>query len=107
MYKIRALQNLRPDAEWVIRGEKLLWLDKKTSRPTDEEINREIHRLQSIEPFLIVENQRRAAFQREADPLFFRYQRGEATEQDWLDKVEEIRERYPYPNESKEAIDDQ
>lgn len=25
------------------------------------------------------------------------HQRGEATEQDWLDKIEEIRARYPYP----------
>jgi hypothetical protein len=42
---------------------------------------------------------RQSAFQREADPLFFKVQRGEATEQEWLDKVAEIRARYPYPEE--------
>ena len=42
---------------------------------------------------------RAAAYANEADPLFFKYQRGEATEQEWLDKVEEIRARYPYPEE--------
>ena len=42
---------------------------------------------------------RQAAFEREADPLFLKYQRGEATEQEWLDKIEEIRARYPYPEE--------
>lgn len=40
---------------------------------------------------------RRDAFMMEADPLFFGWQRGENTEQEWLDKVAEIRARYPYP----------
>jgi hypothetical protein len=38
---------------------------------------------------------RRIAYIVEADPLFFKSQRGEATEQDWLDKVNEIKARYP------------
>jgi hypothetical protein len=40
---------------------------------------------------------RAAAYRDEADPLFFKVQRGEAPEQEWLDKVAEIRARYPYP----------
>lgn len=40
---------------------------------------------------------RQAAYQVEADPLYFGWQRGENTEQAWLDKVAEIRDRYPYP----------
>ena len=39
---------------------------------------------------------RRGAFQAEADPLYFAWQRGEATEEDWLTKCAEIRARYPY-----------
>jgi len=42
---------------------------------------------------------RAEAYAAEADPLFFKYQRGEGSEQDWLDKVEEIRERFPYPTD--------
>jgi hypothetical protein len=45
----------------------------------------------------ILENIRdliREDFQKEADPLFFKYQRGEATKQEWLDKIQEIRDRY-------------
>lgn len=42
---------------------------------------------------------RQAAYTKEADPLFFKYQRGEAAEQEWLDKIEEIRQRFPYPEE--------
>ena len=39
---------------------------------------------------------RQWAFQQEADPIFFQVQRGEALMSDWLTKVEEIRQRYPY-----------
>ena len=39
--------------------------------------------------------QRRAAYAAESDPLFFMSQRGEATPQEWLAKVAEIKARYP------------
>ena len=42
---------------------------------------------------------RAAAYANEADPLFFKAQRGEATQADWQAKVDEIRQRYPYPTE--------
>ena len=42
-----------------------------------------------------IEALRRAAYQLEADPLFFKAQRGEATQADWLAKVEEIKARFP------------
>lgn len=38
---------------------------------------------------------RRNAYTLEADPLFFKAQRGEATLQDWQDKVAEIKARFP------------
>jgi len=40
------------------------------------------------------DKQRRAAYQQEADPLFFKWQRGETTQQKWLDKVAEIKQRF-------------
>jgi hypothetical protein len=40
---------------------------------------------------------RAAAYRDESDPLFFKAQRGEATMQEWLAKVEEIKARYPRP----------
>ena len=40
---------------------------------------------------------RAIAYTAEADPLFFKAQRGEATIEEWEAKVEEIRTRYPYP----------
>jgi hypothetical protein len=42
------------------------------------------------------EARRRAAYTAESDPLYFGWQRGENTEQAWIDKVAEIRVRFPY-----------
>lgn len=40
---------------------------------------------------------RRKAYRDESDPLFFKIQRGEATEAEWLASVAEIKARYPKP----------
>jgi hypothetical protein len=39
--------------------------------------------------------QKRKDYAAESDPLFFKWQRGESTKEAWLDKVAEIRARYP------------
>lgn len=43
----------------------------------------------------IVDASRNAAYALEADPLFFQYQRGEVDKQVWLDKIAEIKTRFP------------
>ena len=43
------------------------------------------------------EQDRAAAYRSEADPLFFKAQRGEATTDEWTAKVAEIKARFPYP----------
>ena len=45
------------------------------------------------------EAKRQAAFVSEADPLFFQWQAGESTEEEWLAKRQEVRDRYPYPTQ--------
>jgi hypothetical protein len=47
------------------------------------------------------EANRKAAYTAEADPLFFMSQRGEATVEEWQAKVQEIKGRYPYPEETQ------
>ncbi len=42
-----------------------------------------------------IKAQRAEAYRTESDPLFFKAQRGEATQQQWLDKIAEIKVRYP------------
>lgn len=39
------------------------------------------------------DEQKRISYTQEADPLFFKWQRGESTEQAWRDKVIEIKNR--------------
>lgn len=38
---------------------------------------------------------RAAAYRTESDPLFFKWQRGEATKQEWLVSIEAIKARFP------------
>lgn len=42
----------------------------------------------------IHDSNRKQAYREESDPLFFKWQRGEATQQEWLDKVNEIKQRW-------------
>lgn len=42
---------------------------------------------------------RREQYILRSDPLFFKWQRGQATEQDWLDEVAAIKAEYPDPAE--------
>jgi hypothetical protein len=45
----------------------------------------------------IVENARQEAYRQTSDPIFFEYQRGDATEQEWLDAVQAVKDAHPYP----------
>ena len=87
------------DAEWHLLGDTydgLTWLSD-SPKPTQQELDDAWPAVQYNQQRAAIENQRKAAYQQEADPLFFSYQRGEATEQEWLDAVQSIKDRYPYP----------
>lgn len=75
---------------------------------TEEE---EAAHLQYVADLEIVEQQRvtelkRAAYQAEADPLFFQWQRGEIgfTEKVWKDKIAEIDARFAAPPEAQPLL---
>ena len=93
--KAKAIQSLRPGAGFIIRGDDLEWLDQNQTQPTDAEIDAEVARLTALEPARIATENRRAAYIAEADPLFFKTQRGEATMEEWQEKVAEIKQRFP------------
>jgi hypothetical protein len=44
---------------------------------------------------------RQSGYQRDSDPIFMQYQRGEATEQEWLDAVQAVKDANPYPVQGK------
>ena len=45
--KVNAIQSLRPNSEWVLRGDTVEWLDTVQTEPTETEIQAEVARLQA------------------------------------------------------------
>jgi len=45
----QAIQNLRPNAEWMLYGDELKWADTEQAEPTDIEIQTELARLMYLE----------------------------------------------------------
>jgi hypothetical protein len=43
-----ALQSLKPNAEWVLRGDVIEWLDSEQTEPTALELSNEVTRLQAV-----------------------------------------------------------
>jgi len=86
-------------SQWTLDGDTydgLTWLSD-TSKPSQAELDAAWPQVQYQQQRDEVETQRKNAYREEADPLYFSYQRGEVTEQEWLDAVDSIRARYPYP----------
>lgn len=92
-----AITSLRPNAQWRMIADVVYWEDSVQIQPTEAEIQAEIARLTADLPRKRAQNNRASAYAAEADPLFFKAQRGEATIAEWEAKVAEIRARYPYP----------
>ena len=76
-------------AKW--KGE---WVFENIPQPEPEPEPEPLTPEQELEQVL---NQRRFAYQQESDAIYFMWQRGEATEQEWLDAVQAIKARYPKP----------
>ena len=88
-----------PDAEWTLNGDAydgLTWLSD-TAKPSQAELDAAWPAVQQARQQAEVDAQRHAAYVAESDPLFFKWQRGEGTEQAWRDKVAEIQARYAQP----------
>ena len=60
-------------------------LVKEAAKTTDIEGTNQYHK-----------HMRRKAYTREADPMFFKMQRGEISQADYDSKIAEIRTKYPY-----------
>lgn len=88
-----------PGAQWTLNGDTydgLEWLDD-SPKPSQKELDAQWAEVQAELLRKQVEDQRKAAYMAETDPLFFQYQRGDVTEQEWLDAVQAVKDRFPYP----------
>lgn len=92
------LNVIRPGAAWSLNGDEYDGLDwhDESPKPTLADIEAAWPDVQISLANEAARRSRLAAFRDEADPLFFGWQRGENAEQAWLDKCEEIRQRFPY-----------
>jgi len=101
MSKIAAVlsANYR-DALWTLDGDTydgLTWRSPHIAQPTEDEIDAQWPAIQRAQQVADVQNARRAAYQTDSDPLFFEWQRGDGTEQAWLDAVAAVKAAHPYP----------
>ena len=90
-----AIYALYPQVVWI--DDALGPHDKDNNKVEIDEaaVAAEAVRLEAIEAVKRIEANRKAAYIAEADPLFFKWQAGEGTQEEWQAKREEIRQRYP------------
>jgi hypothetical protein len=96
------LTALYPDAEWSLNGDSydgLVW-HSEGDAPTQAELDAAWPQVQYDRAYAQVERARHAAYIEDADPLFFKWQRGTGTEQEWLDAVQAVKDAHPYPEPS-------
>jgi hypothetical protein len=84
---------------WTLNGDNydgLTWLSD-TPKPTQAELDAQWPQVDYDRQVADVENARRADYESQSDPLFFEWQRGDGTEQAWLDAVAAVKAAHPYP----------
>jgi len=88
-----------PGTCWTFDGDAYEGLDWKSDspKPTQAELDALWPQTQLQAQNAFVDRQRKEAYTAEADPLFFKVQRGEATQEEWLAKIAEIKARFPRP----------
>jgi hypothetical protein len=86
-------------SQWVLRGEDyegLEWLSE-TPKPTEKALEALWPEVQYEVAYEQVERARAQAYRETSDPIFFQYQRGDATEAEWLAAVQAVKDSHPYP----------
>ena len=94
------LVALYPSAQWSLSGNDystLKWFED-TPKPSQAELDAAWPTVDYNNQVAAVENTRRADYEATSDPLFFEWQRGDGTEQAWLDAVNAVKAAHPYPS---------
>jgi hypothetical protein len=77
-------------------AEIILWENEKP-QPTNSEILAASTDGAFQREYNAVTIARQTGYQLTSDPIFMQYQRGESTEQEWLDAVQAVKDANPYP----------
>ena len=89
-----ALQSLKPNAEWVLRGDVLEWLDSEQTEPTALELSNEVTRLQAVYDSQLYARTRKAEYDKlnQWEMQFDDQQNNTTT---WVDAINDIKARFP------------
>lgn len=88
-----------PNSEWALDGDNydgLVWLSD-TPKPTQAELDAAWPQVNYNTQVAIVEAARLLAYEQQSDPLYFKWQRGDATEAEWRAAVAKVKADNPYP----------
>lgn len=88
-----------PGTCWSLNGTAYEGLDWKSEvpKPTQAELDALWPQTQLHAQNKFIDQQRQESYEQEADPLFFKAQRGDSTQEEWLAKIAEIKARFPRP----------
>ena len=84
---------------WSLDGDEYAGLDWKdeTAKPTQAELEALWPTVQYEVAYAQVEQARQEAYQKTADPLFFKWQAGSGTKEEWEAERQRIKDANPYP----------
>ena len=88
-----------PGAQWSLNAndyQTLEWFDN-TSKPTQAELDAAWPQVNYDNQCAAVEQARLVAYEQQSDPIFFKWQRGDATELEWREAVAKVKADNPYP----------
>jgi hypothetical protein len=84
---------------WALAGDHydgLTWLSD-TPKPSQKELDALWPQVQYENQVAAVEAARLMAYEQQSDPVFFKWQRGDATELEWREAVAKVKAENPYP----------
>jgi hypothetical protein len=95
------LSDNYPGAQWTLNGddyEGLDWLDD-SPKPPKKALEQAWPEVQHVRAVEAVRSARHQAYMGPDGPdaVFMQYQRGDKTEQQWLDAVQAVKDAHPYP----------
>lgn len=93
------LRTNYPTAEWSLNGDTydgLVWLSD-TPKPSQAELDAAWPQIDYNNQVAVVEAARLLAYEQQSDPLYFKWQRGDATEAEWRAAVAKVKADNPYP----------
>jgi len=94
IFKSDAILSLRPNAEFVVRGEVVEWHDTKQTQPTDAEIDAEVKKLQAEYDANAYQRKRKPEYPDIGDQLDDLFKAG-AFSDDMTAKIKAVKDKYP------------